>query len=178
VLKFKQTQKPASALGNRRSFWSLNLLMIDVAINFIFGTFRIQKFDLNPCYMILRSLSAFFLTVTICFSAVAVIPSFPKVDHVQQDRTQIAFDNMMSELARVHQAVFALPYEYDYIKNTLMAEVVTKRAELAPHWPDRASFGDDTALGQQLFKEWFLTYPGESTAYIAFVDQFVKQHAN
>jgi hypothetical protein len=99
------------------------------------------------------------------------------IDHVQQDRTQIAFDNMMSELSRVHQAIFALPYEYEYIKNTLMPEVVTKRLEIAPHWPDRSLFGDDSELGRQLFKEWFLTYPGESSAYIAFVDQFVKQHA-
>lgn len=128
--------------------------------------------------MISRFIAGFFLTASICVSATAVIPTFHEVDVIQQDRTEIAFDHMMSEIARVHKAVFALPYEYDYIKNTLMSEVATKRLEIAPHWPDRSVYGDDTELAKQLFKEWFLTYPIESSAYIAYVDQFVIEHSN
>jgi len=99
-------------------------------------------------------------------------------DFIDQDRIEVGFNNMMTELTRVHKAVYSLPFEYDYIKNTLMVEVEAKKLEIAPHFPNRSSYGDNTALGHQLFKEWYLTYPSECSAYIAFLDQFILAHSN
>ena len=97
---------------------------------------------------------------------------------LQERPAGTSFDNMMSNIQRVHRAVFNLPYEYEYIKNTLMPQIEAKRAEIAPHWPGRELYGEDQQKGNALFKSWYEQYPHESTAYIAFVDQFVQEHSN
>src|SRR3989344_6306100 len=92
---------------------------------------------------------------------------------VQQDRTEGGFEQLMFDLQRVHKAVFSLPYSYDHIRTVLMAEIEAQRLIIAPHFPQRSSYGEDQDEGRRLFKEWYINYPQECTAYIQYVDQFI-----
>lgn len=97
---------------------------------------------------------------------------------VLQDREEIAFNFMMTELARVHKGVFALPYEYNHIKGVFMPEIEAHRLIIAPHYPSRAVVGEDQELAMQKFREWYHDYPNESVLYIQYVDQFISDHSN
>lgn len=99
-------------------------------------------------------------------------------DVIQQQRQDGSFDFMMSELARVHKALYALPYDYEYIRETLMPEVVKMRSQVSPHYPNRSDFGEDQEEAMRQFRNWYETYPGEWKAYVSFVDQYVEQHKN
>ena len=93
-----------------------------------------------------------------------------------QDRTEGAFNFMMTELARVHKGVYGLPFSYDHIKANFMPQIEAQRLVLAPHYPTRAPIGDDQVLAKETFKLWFVNYPQESVDYIAYVDQFIVSH--
>jgi len=101
--------------------------------------------------------------------------SKPKTDIYSQTRP-FAIEYVMSELSRVHKAVFDLPFTYDYIKGTLMPEIETKRQIIAPHYPSRQVTGDNQELVYEAFKQWNLEYPQEFVDYIQYVDQFVADH--
>jgi hypothetical protein len=110
------------------------------------------------------------LTLTQAYAFVA-----PKGDITVQDRP-FAFEYVMAELTRVHKAVFQLPFEYEYIKGTLMAEIEAKRKEIAPNYPAREVTGDNQEMVYAHFEKWSAEHPEEFLAYIAYVDQFVKDH--
>lgn len=99
-------------------------------------------------------------------------------DKVKQDRSQKEFEYMMSELQRVHKGLYSLPFSYDYIKENLVPQVETKKKEIAPHFPNRSDYGNDAEKGNQLFKEWFLTYPNEWKVYVAFLDQLILENSS
>ncbi len=100
------------------------------------------------------------------------------LDNVKQDRRQNEFEYMMSELQRVHKALYSLPFSYDYIKENLVPQVEAKKKEIAPHFPNRSDYGNDAEKGNQLFKEWFLTYPNEWRVYVAFLDQLILDNSS
>jgi len=95
---------------------------------------------------------------------------------INQDRSEIAFNNMMNELARVHREVFALPYDYEYIKGTLMVQIEKKRLEIAPHYPSREVTGTDQSKVMSEFKSWYENYPQEFIDYVNYVEQFIQKH--
>lgn len=97
---------------------------------------------------------------------------------LQQDRTDVGFEQLMYDLQRVHKAVYSLPYSYEHIRAVLMAEIEAQRLTIAPHFPQRTAYGDDQDEGRRLFKEWYINYPQECTAYIQYVDQFILIHSN
>ena len=98
------------------------------------------------------------------------------IDGIEQDRSEGAFNFMMTELARVHKAVFDLPYEKSYIKTNFMSQIEAQRLIIAPHYPSRADVGDNEELVIAAFKAWYQSYPKESSDYIAYVDQFIANH--
>lgn len=101
-------------------------------------------------------------------------------DHITsalQDRTDGGFEKLMSELQRVHKAVYALPYSYDHIRTVFMTEIEAKKKEIAPHYPSREATGENQEEAYRLFREWYINYPEECTAYITYVDQFVAEHS-
>lgn len=102
---------------------------------------------------------------------------FPGSENISQDRSQSEFEYMMSELQRVHKALYSLPYNYDYIKENLVVQVEAKKKEIAPHFPNRSDYGTDHEKGNQLFKEWYSTYPSEWRSYIKFLDQFIIENS-
>jgi len=93
-----------------------------------------------------------------------------------QDRATGNFNSMMSELARVHKELFALPYSYDHIKGVFMPEIETQRLIIAPHYPTRQATGTNQDLATTLFREWWDNYQQESTDYIAYVQSFIASH--
>jgi len=102
-------------------------------------------------------------------------PNFSKFDLITQDRPY-SYDYAMSELARVHKAVFNLDPSYDYVKGIIMPEIEAKRAEIAPHFPSRTVTGDDQELAKQQFELWLTNHPGEFRAYIDYVDNYVATY--
>ena len=88
------------------------------------------------------------------------------IDGIEQDRSEGAFNFMMTELARVHKAVFDLPYEKSYIKTNFMSQIEAQRLII----------GDNEELVIAAFKAWYQSYPKESSDYIAYVDQFIANH--
>lgn len=115
--------------------------------------------------------------VTNFFNIFLINHLYSDYDIIAQDRTQNEFEYMMSELQRVHKALYGLPYSYDYIKETLVVKVEAKKTEIAPHFPNRADYGTDSEKGNQLFKEWFLTYPTEWRLYVNFLDDFILENS-
>ena len=91
-----------------------------------------------------------------------------------QSQPAWTFDEMMENLQRVHRMVYKLPYEYDYIKNTLMTQIEAERKKIAPHYPDRKNTGTDHEIINKHFQDWYTNYPDESVAYIKYVEQFVR----
>jgi len=111
--------------------------------------------------------------VYILFLTVLFAQSF---ESKAQDRNEQEFNYMMSELARVHKGVFALPFSYEYIKTTFMVEIEAKRLIIAPHYPTRQIVGDDEAVVHNAFVAWYQNYPMECSAYISYVDLFITEH--
>ena len=58
-----------------------------------------------------------------------------------------------------------------------MVEVENNKAVIAPHFPNRSSYGEDAVLGKAMFKEWYINYPSESAAYIGFADQIIIKYS-
>jgi hypothetical protein len=104
-----------------------------------------------------------------------VDPIDPKIELTTQERPY-SYDYAMSELARVHKAVFNLDPSYDYVKGIIMPEIEAKRAEIAPHFPSRTVTGDDQELAKQQFELWLTNHPGEFRAYIDYVDNYVATY--
>lgn len=126
-------------------------------------------------FLALLSLSA--LTYTNAIQAEFRINSATSdFDKLNQDRSEGAFNFMMTELARVHKAVFDLPYDKAYIKTNFMSQIEAQRLVIAPHYPSRSVVGDNEELVIAAFKSWYQTYPKESSDYIAYVDQFIADH--
>lgn len=79
------------------------------------------------------------------------------------------------QVARVHKLVRSLPFTEDYIQNTVMAEILTHRKEVAPHFPERANMDKDHTASA-LFTEWITKYPQEHTAYINYVEGIYRRY--
>lgn len=86
------------------------------------------------------------------------------------------YEEMKSSLSTLHHAVFDLPYDYEYIKVTLMGEIEQKRKEIAPHFPDRSQTGSDADLIDEAFRSWYALYPDEAMAYIDYLRSFIRNH--
>src|SRR5688572_4912085 len=97
---------------------------------------------------------------------------------VDQDRQQIAYENMVSQLRKLHGDIYALPYDGEYIRTTIIPEVNSQRAVLAPHYPERNSYGDSADMAYQQLRNWFDTYPAECSAYIDYLIAYIANHSN
>ena len=81
-------------------------------------------------------------------------------------------------IRELQRNLFSLPYETDYISDTLVPETVEKRAELAPHYPDLLILERNQQVIDQAFADWVTHYPTEYTSYKNYLEQFISKHSS
>ena len=86
-----------------------------------------------------------------------------------------AIEYVMAELNRVHKAVFELPFDEAYIKETLVPEIEAQRQVIAPNFPAVELDGSDLPLSDA-FSTWYAAHQAEFMPYIQYVDQFIIAH--
>ena len=84
-------------------------------------------------------------------------------------------EDKLVALEQVHKRVYSLPYEYDYIRGTIMAEAEAKRIEIAPNFPKREDLSEGGDYSD-LFISWVSTYPEEYDRYILYIQELIKKY--
>jgi hypothetical protein len=92
-----------------------------------------------------------------------------------QTRTEATTEAKIKKVEQSHQNVFALPYDDDYKRNTIMAEIVEMRKTVAPHFPSREN--PHPQGYKKGFEEWIEKYPKEYDAYILMVEKTTLEYA-
>ena len=93
----------------------------------------------------------------------------------QREEGVATFEDKYRKLEYTHKHVFSLPYDYDFIRNTVMGEVERNRKRVAPHFPRREDV--EPGKGKALFEEWITNYPQEFEDYIAMVKEVTLKYA-
>lgn len=81
-------------------------------------------------------------------------------------------------LNNLQNDIHRLPYDTDYILNTLIPETQRKRFELAPHYPDLLTIERDKQIIDQAFVFWVTTYPQEYETYKVYLELFLRSHVS
>jgi len=86
--------------------------------------------------------------------------------------------NKAEYIKKLQGDLFSLPYDLDYINETLLTEIVEKRLELAPHYPDLLTLERDQLIIDQAFADWVINYPLEYKNYQSYLNEFIAQHSS
>lgn len=94
-----------------------------------------------------------------------------------QDRGDLAFNNMVNQLRSLHNSLYNLPYTQEYIQSHILPQVNAQRKIVAPHYPERESYGENSEEAYKQLRIWFETYPMEYSNYVAFLKEFIASHS-
>jgi hypothetical protein len=84
-------------------------------------------------------------------------------------------EDKLRKLETVHKHVFNLPYEYEFIRETVMGEVEQMRSKVAPNFPKKDPESNENR--RELFKAWVERNPEELERYIAEVKAITLKYA-
>lgn len=93
-----------------------------------------------------------------------------------QNNSQTTPTRNLQRIQEAHKGLFNLPYEYNYIKDVIMAEVIEARSAVAPHFPSRNQTGEDQDKINTNFQYWIENYPKEYDSYINRVHEITRKY--
>ena len=85
-------------------------------------------------------------------------------------------ERQLAYFQTVENGIFNLPFDFDYIQNEFIPEIMFERANLAPNYPDLNTSEREINDINAPFIEWMSTYPDEYLAYLKYLIQFIEDH--
>lgn len=80
------------------------------------------------------------------------------------------------QIIAAHKTIYSLPYDYEFKKNTIMAEVFEERKRIAPHFPQREITGEDQVEIREAFFKWIAQYPEEFKLYLNRTHEITRKY--
>ena len=84
---------------------------------------------------------------------------------------------MVNQLRSLHNSLYNLPYDSHFIQSNIIPEVNAKRKTIAPHYPERESYGENSEEAYKQLRIWFETYPMEYSNYVVFLKELIASHS-
>ena len=88
----------------------------------------------------------------------------------------ISVERKQYYLNQAENKIFSLPFSYEHINGVFMPEILAKRDDLAPNYPNRALLGRDAAIINNAFQTWITTYPNEYSSYYSYLQVYYREH--
>lgn len=80
----------------------------------------------------------------------------------------------ITRLMNAERDVYRLPLDKDYIRQTVIPEVLVHRNELAPHYPIQVTNSEEEK--KILIKDWIINYEAEYQNYIAYFEAYLRSY--
>lgn len=93
-----------------------------------------------------------------------------------QNNSQTTPTRNIQRIQEAHKNVFSLPFEYTYIKDVIMVEVIEARSVVAPNFPSREQTGESQEKINTNFQYWIDNYPKEYDAYLNRVHEITRKY--
>lgn len=91
---------------------------------------------------------------------------------------ELSSERKLYNLHNLEIEIFKLPYDVEYIKDTLFVEVVDNRMQLAPHYPDISVLPRTKEARDNAYYSWIDLYPTEFDNYFVYLRTFIHAHKN
>lgn len=98
---------------------------------------------------------------------------FVGLSQTESDADKI-MNRKVTRLLNAERDIYRLPLDRDYIRQTVIPEVLGQRNALAPHYPTQVVSSNEEK--SELIKEWITNYESEYENYIAYFEAYIRSY--